>query len=391
MNQEKGRRACRSIFVALARASLISASFGLWLGLMLVSCTEHGTSIDEASERSAKTAGEERAESKEPPKNFGELLGELGRSSSTAPPNTNQNASETRPETNASSARSAKHTPLFVMDGELTLLAAEPFVVIRPMPPAEEAIEARIRQSAAGLRILSPFGVIGEGPVMVATLTRIERPFRRAFLIGLDPTGAIHFLEKRVSVEELGETLRDERLGRNELVLLTAAPETPIRSVGEVAILLEERFDAQLALGALLPQDVRYIRKDPPSGASFRCDKNPSIERRGPAGELSTSALRAPTEALHRAIRQCVSRVPPTWLDENRTSRLRLRVDASGRIAAACLDPPDALSEPQAAAEFDELEAFGECVVQEIRPVRFPAPDPSGDLLFSLLIRFESQ
>src|SRR5690606_25781510 len=108
MNQEKGRRACRSIFVALARASLISASFGLWLGLMLVSCTEHGTSIDEASERSAKTAGEERAESKEPPKNFGELLGELGRSSSTAPPNTNQNASETRPETNASSARSAK-------------------------------------------------------------------------------------------------------------------------------------------------------------------------------------------------------------------------------------------------------------------------------------------
>lgn len=267
-------------------------------------------------------------------------------------------------------------------------LSASPAIPIRPIPPLEEELGARLKEGGGEIQVFSPYGVVGESPLKVATLSRLPHPFLRAILIGLSGE-RVYLRGRALGIEALIEALEAEDLGRGDLIILTASSETPVARLAEISEELEARFTSPLAIGALLPAETRYRgpdgdERDPSAETSWRCGEGDSMRATGSEGTLERDSIRSSVEALHLAVSKCAERVPPEWTEAERRSRLRIKVGREGEIAAACFEDDHAL-------ELNGFEIFASCTIRELRRVRFPAPDPAGEVFFTLPIRFAPQ
>lgn len=277
---------------------------------------------------------------------------------------------------------SERTSPLFRIVGDEAQLNASPAIPIRPLPPLEEDIAARLLE-AREVEVFSPFGRIGESPLKVATLSRIARPFAKAVVLGLERE-RVYFHGRAYAVDELVERL--EALDASTLIVLVASPETRLLELAKLSNALEARLANALAIGLLLPYETRFGTRDgkEPRGAEeWRCHEG-SMVLSGPPGALDPASLGPAVSSLHQAISACGAHEPPTWFETERRSTLRIKVDAEGAVAAACFEGIDE-------SERQIFERFARCTLRQLRALRFPAPDPAGEVFFTLPVRFMGQ
>jgi hypothetical protein len=258
---------------------------------------------------------------------------------------------------------------LLARTGDGFRLRAELASGVRPLPLPSEELASLLKQSAR-VELLSAWGRHGDGSATLGLvgftlaapardgaavlLTQGGLSVRGASGSGLLPRDALDTAQAMGALAQLPDAV----------VFVAAEARTPLARVADLlAALGQARREVVLAVN--LGADTRLPR--PPTTRVARCPEGlPPTDQ--PEGSVPTAQLMAGVAPLTEAAADCLGRGDARGAAGGRL-RVGLRIDATGRVAQACV-------------VHDELgdDAVAGCVTELAGRLSFPSPSPAGVL-----------
>ncbi|MCS6797912.1 MAG: hypothetical protein NZ898_05200 [Myxococcota bacterium] len=276
-------------------------------------------------------------------------------------------------------------------DGSPHRLEADVAVAVHPLPPVPADLDAHLEGPVA---ILTRWGLAGDpGTARLALVSlTASRPTRGGLLVAVTdegvharpvgtPTGTgprFSRLEVPTAAARLREALGAEGTSHGVL-FVTAERNVPLtrlialfEALGPVAHATS--FAVALAPGTRLPSASPAAM---PAADTHCPDGLPEPGPEEPEGELPALALGGALSPLREAAVECLRNAGPEGGHGGRVL-LAMRIDASGRVAHACV-MRDEIGDPILAA----------CIVRAARTQQLPAPRPAGFVDVALPLRLQ--
>lgn len=260
-------------------------------------------------------------------------------------------------------------------------LEADLLAAVRPLPDAEPDLAPRLAHAAGRVRVLTPWGQLGDGPggpalaeVPFASFTTVAPDAARApsVLMALTHAGVFLRYGDRAATSEDGPLALDAAIARlatvpAHAVYLSADGDTPVPALHSVLARLDGRT---VAFAVALPSGTRLPDVAPPPATNstvHMCPGGlPDPDPGATEGALDHAAIVGALAPLREGALRCLERTLGS-ARAGGTFTLALRIGPDGRVRHACaLD--DDLHDPALAA----------CVVGAARDLSFPPPAPAG-------------
>lgn len=227
--------------------------------------------------------------------------------------------------------------------GDAFDVAADLAVAIRPLPPVDVDLDARMESLGGPIRVLTRYGSYGDAPTGATALTTTAPAPEGAIATVLVMTDrGVYVRSSAGQPVQLGAYVPSAALAAIDpagAVFVTAEAGVPVAEVAALLGRLPPSFDGRMGLAVLLPPETALpppTPAEPAVGPAICVDGLSPLGDEAPEGALSTDRILAGIAPLRSAAEICVGTSTSAGALGGRVL-LDVRVGPGGRVSDVCV------------------------------------------------------
>lgn len=226
--------------------------------------------------------------------------------------------------------------------GDAFDVSADLAVAIRPLPPVEADLDARMEATPGPVRVLTRYGSYGSAPVGATALTTTAPAPMEAIATLLVMTDRGVYVRSSGhaarTVAALVPTAALAEIDEGSAVFVTAEAAVPVDDLARLLARLPRTLDGSIGLAALLPAETQLPAPAPAEASADvpTCEGLPPLGEGDVEGTLPTDRIVAGLAPLRATAEICIGTSSGPGARGGRVV-LDLRIGAGGGVVASCV------------------------------------------------------